>query len=223
MPVYLLNEEIVFPNPEEAVEDGLLAIGGDLHIKRLLLAYSNGIFPWYSDDIIMWWSPDPRLIMIPDELIVSKSLKKTIKKEKFTIEFDKNFNDVIDLCSCTPRKNEDGTWITTEMKNAYIKLHELGFAHSVETYFEGRLVGGLYGISIGKAFFGESMFHLMSDASKVAYFYLVEKLKEWDFKLIDAQIKTDHLITLGAKEISRNDFLKLLSNCLSQDSHIGKW
>lgn len=224
MPVYQLRKELIFPNPNEAIKEGLLAVGGDLSIDRILLAYTNGIFPWYSDEEpIMWWSPNPRLVLFPEKLKISKSLNQKIRKGVFEIKFDTNFKEVIDHCSKVPREEQDGTWITEEMKQAYVNLHNEGYAHSVEIYFEGKLVGGLYGLSLGNIFFGESMFHLMTDASKVAFYFLVEKMKKWNFTLIDCQVKTKHLISLGAEEISREQYLKLLNDSLKNKSRIGKW
>ncbi len=224
MPVYQLTDDLIFPDPSNSEPDGLLAVGGDLSTDRLILAYSNGIFPWYSDDApILWWSPDPRLILFPDELKVSNSLKQILKQGKFKVKFDVDFAQVIRLCAEVNRKDQAGTWITNEMEKAYIKLHELGFAHSVEAYLDDELAGGLYGLSLGKAFFGESMFHNKTDASKVALFYLVEKLKQWKFDFIDAQVKTSHLISMGAREIEREEFLGLLQSSLDHESKIGQW
>ena len=224
MPVYTLDDRIVFPDPASADKSGLLAVGGDLSPERLLLAYSSGIFPWYSeDDPIMWWSPDPRMILIPDSLKVSKSLRQTINNKKFEIKFDTQFEKVISNCSKTPRTDQDGTWITREMKQAYLSLHKLGFAHSVETYYQNELVGGLYGISLGKAFFGESMFFNKRDASKIALYFLVQKLKEWDFQLIDAQVETEHLKRMGARLVSRAEFLISLNNALNFPTIKGIW
>ncbi|MCD4728997.1 MAG: leucyl/phenylalanyl-tRNA--protein transferase [Bacteroidales bacterium] len=224
MPVYALDNRIIFPDPKLADESGLLAVGGDLSSERLLLAYSKGIFPWYSkDDPIMWWSPDPRMILIPDTLKASKSLRQTIVKKGFEIKFDTQFEKVISSCSKTPRTDQDGTWITREMKQAYIQLHKLGFAHSVETYINNELVGGLYGISLGRAFFGESMFFKKRDASKIALYFLVQKLKEWDFHLIDAQVETGHLKSMGAQLVSRQKFLILLNLALNFPTIKGKW
>ncbi len=224
MPVYKLKKEIVFPNPNNAHPCGLLAVGGDLSFERLLLAYTNGIFPWFTEgEPILWWSPDPRLVLFPEKLKVSKSLKQTIRSKKFNVKFDTNFEEVINCCAEVPRKNEDGTWITKEMIEAYNILYKQGFAHSVETYYKDKLVGGLYGVSLGRAFFGESMFHFMTDASKVALFYLVEKLKLWKFDFIDAQIKTGHLLSLGAEEINRKKYLKLLNVSLISKTIRGPW
>lgn len=224
MPVFLLNEDIVFPNPNLAVEDGLLAIEGDLSTERLLLAYSSGIFPWFSEgDPIMWWSPNPRMVLFPEKFKISKSFRQVLKNKEFEIKFDHNFEDVIRNCSVIERGDQDGTWITNEMKEACIRLHQQGFAHSVETYMDGNLVGGLYGVSLGKAFFGESMFYTERDASKIALYFLVMKIKQWDFMFIDAQVETSHLKSLGAENIPRTDFLKLLKEALKYPMVKGKW
>ncbi len=224
MPVYQLTDDLVFPDPSNSEPNGLLAVGGDLSVERLLLAYSNGIFPWYSEETpILWWSPDPHLVIYPNELKVSDSLRQKIRQKNFKVKFDTNFRGVIRQCAAVSRKNQERTWITKEIEQAYIRLHDLGYAHSVETYHNKQLVGGLYGLSLGKAFFGESMFYLKTDASKVALFHLVEKLKEWEFDFIDAQVKTIHLISLGAKEISREEYLKLLKSSLGHETKRGKW
>jgi leucyl/phenylalanyl-tRNA--protein transferase len=224
VPVYALNKEIIFPDPNLADEQGLLAIGGDLTPERLILAYANGIFPWYSDnDPIMWWSPDPRMILYPADFKMSKSFRQTLRNSNFEVRFDTDFKNVIDKCAKVPRYGEDGTWITDDMKKAYIDLHRIGFAHSVETYRNGKLVGGLYGVSLGRAFFGESMFHSERDASKVALYSLVERVKEWKFRFIDAQIKTDHLQSLGAISISRVDYLNILKEVIKWPTKRGKW
>lgn len=224
MPVYQLNEEIGFPNPKEARNDGLLAIGGDLTPERLIAAYSMGIFPWFDDESpILWWSPNPRLVLFPEKFKLSKTLKRLVKQNIFQVFFDKNFESVIENCAETNRGNEDGTWITPEMKSAYISLYNRGLAHSLEVYFENELVGGLYGISLGKAFFGESMFFKKRDASKLALYYLCQELKKWNFHFIDAQVETEHLLSLGAEKIKRNDFLKRLENALNHPTCIGKW
>jgi leucyl/phenylalanyl-tRNA--protein transferase len=225
MPIYLLHEnEYFFPSAEEANEDGLLAIGGDLHPERLLNAYAGGIFPWFSeDDEIMWWSPDPRTIMLLDEFKTSKSLMQSVRNRGYEFKMDTAFREVIESCAEVYRKDEDSTWITKGMIDAYCKMHEFGVAHSAETWYEGELVGGLYGISLGKAFFGESMFFKKRDASKVAYYHLIQHLKELNFDFIDTQMSTSHLISLGAKEIPRKDFLSLLTESLQKDSHFGNW
>jgi leucyl/phenylalanyl-tRNA--protein transferase len=224
MPVFQLPDEIVFPDPSLAQPEGLLAVGGDLSSERLLAAYANGIFPWYSEnEPILWWSPDPRLVLFPHKFKVSHSLHQKIKKNVFSIRIDSNFEQVIDACAATEREHEDGTWITDEMKAAYIELHRKGYAHSVESYFKGDLVGGLYGVSLGKAFFGESMFHTMNDASKVALYYLVEKAKEFEFLFIDSQVETEHLLSLGAELIPRKTYLKLLEEAIRYPTNVGKW
>ena len=202
----------IFPNPLHANDKGLLAYGGDLAPSRIIRAYANGIFPWYNEgDPILWWSPNPRLILELDELKVSKSLKKTINKNIFEIKFDTNFREVMLECKKINRQNQNSTWIQDDLIDAYCKIHEMGFAHSFEAYFEGELVGGGYGINIGNIFCGESMFAKKSDASKVAFYYLVQRLKEKDFSLIDCQIPSSHLKSLGAKTISRESFLKLIN------------
>ncbi len=224
MPVYALNKEIIFPDPNLADEQGLLAIGGDLIPERLVLAYANGIFPWYSDgDPILWWSPDPRMVLYPADFKMSKSFRQTLKNSNFEVRFDTDFKNVIDKCAKVPRYGEDGTWITDEMKQAYYSLHKSGLAHSVETYRNNKLVGGLYGISLGRAFFGESMFHIERDASKVALYYLVERAKEWKFRFIDAQIETDHLKSLGAVSISRVKYLNILKEVIKWPTKRGIW
>jgi len=224
MPVFQLPDEILFPDPSLAEPDGLLAFRGDLSPERLLTAYANGIFPWYSEhEPILWWSPDPRLVLFPSKLKVSHSLTQKLKKNYFSIRMDSSFEEVICACADTERENEDGTWITDDMKKAYIELHRKGFAHSVESYFNGKLVGGLYGVSLGKAFFGESMFHTMTDSSKFALYHLVEKAKEFGFIFIDSQVETAHLMSLGAELISRKDYLKLLKEAMQFPTNKGKW
>ena len=213
-----------FPSAELAEKNGLLAIGGDLSPLRLLNAYANGIFPWYEEgQPILWWSLDPRLIIRPGEMKVSKSLRHTINSGKLEVKIDSNFRSVMEHCAATPREGQDGTWITNDILEAYCKLHELGFGHSFETYQNGVLVGGLYGIAIGKAFFGESMFHTVSDASKVAFYHLHQFLKSHDFKLIDCQQETAHLKSLGAYAIPRHDFLIELETLVMEPSLIGDW
>ncbi|MFA5971130.1 MAG: leucyl/phenylalanyl-tRNA--protein transferase [Lentimicrobiaceae bacterium] len=224
MPVEISRRSIEFPDLEEADESGLLAIGGDLSIERLKLAYSKGIFPWYEDGMpILWWSPDPRMVLFPDKMIISHSLKQSIKKQQFTVTLDKAFGKVIRNCSKTPRKGENGTWITHDMKNAYIQLHEAGYAHSAEAWLDGELAGGLYGVALGKAFFGESMFHHVTNASKVALYFLVEKLKSWNFEIIDAQVYTNHLESLGGEMIPRSQYLQILEGALKVEDAIGSW
>lgn len=224
MPVYALSDKLLFPDPRHAEKDGLLAIGGDLSSNRILLAYSLGIFPWYSEgDPILWWSPDPRMVLYPNRFKTSKSLNNSIRNMDFRITFDTCFDEVIRNCSQAERKGQPGTWITQEMQQAYIQLHQLGYAHSVEVFDKEELVGGLYGLSLGKAFFGESMFHKKRDASKMALYYLTKKLVEWDFQLIDAQVETEHLKSLGAVNIPRNRFLEQLKEALKYPTIKGKW
>lgn len=224
MPVFQLEKDPVFPHPDLAEKSGLLAIGGDLSPERLIQAYANGIFPWYSKgDPILWWSPDPRMVLYPDRFKASKSLRKTIRTGVFSVSFDAEFNSVIHACARIPRKGQPGTWIVPEMIDAYIRLHELGYAHSVEVYLEGKLAGGLYGISLGRVFFGESMFFTERDASKVALYHLVERLKSLDFQLIDAQVETDHLRSVGAINIPRKEFLIQLQEAVSYKTLKGNW
>ena len=209
-----LSQTIWFPNPEEADKEGLLAFGGDLSVKRLMHAYRSGIFPWFDDyQPILWWSPDPRMIMFLDDFKVSKSLEKIIHKNKFTITYNTCFREVIRNCSQIKRERQQGTWITSQMQEAYLQLHELGLATSVEIWLGDELVGGLYGIDLidKKVFCGESMFSKVSDASKVGFYYLVAQLKAKNYQLIDCQMYTTHLERLGAKEIPRNEFLKHLN------------
>lgn len=224
MTVYFLDSEIRFPDPSEAEPGGLLAVGGDLSPERLLLAYENGIFPWYSEgDPILWFSPDPRMVFLPGDFRFSKTLLKTVSSGKFSVRVDTDFAAVIENCARVGRKGQSGTWITEEMKAAYGKLHELGYAHSFETYLEGMLVGGLYGVSLGGAFFGESMFHLETDASKAALFHLARKCREFGFDFIDSQVPTDHMRTLGGREISRKEFLLALESSLGKKTLRGRW
>jgi leucyl/phenylalanyl-tRNA--protein transferase len=224
MPVYKLPEDLVFPSPHLASKQGLLAVGGDLSCRRLLLAYTQGIFPWYSEgEPILWWSPDPRLVLYPDEFKVSKSLSKVIKKDTFEVSMDCVFEEVITECAQTRLENQEGTWIVTDMIQAYCRLHEAGFAHSVETWRDGRLAGGLYGVSLGKCFFGESMFTRITNASKVAFVALVEHIKSLNFAFIDCQIATSHLKRFGAREISRVRYLDELKKALAFPSLQGRW
>jgi leucyl/phenylalanyl-tRNA--protein transferase len=224
MPIFRLVQDPVFPPPDYADPSGLLAVGGDLSSERLLEAYRAGIFPWYSDDQpILWWSPDPRLVLELDDFKMSRSLRKIVKKGIFAVTFDQAFQEVIRACASIPRAGQSGTWITDEMQEAYTHLHGLGYAHSVESWFGGKLAGGLYGVSLGKAFFGESMFHLKSDASKVALATLVQKLRSWDFHFIDSQMTTEHMLSLGAKEVPRRIFLKRLQSALRHPTKRGRW
>jgi len=224
MPIYRLSEDLVFPPPGLADPGGILAVGGDLSPERLLLAYKSGIFPWYSDDDpILWWAPDPRLILCLEDLRISRSLVKTIHKAKFQISFDTHFSSVITACAKHRGRDREGTLITAERKSAYTRLHELGYAHSVECWHNQELVGGLYGVSLGRAFFGESMFSCMSDASKVALVHLRDFLKRRHFHFIDCQLPTQHLMGMGAKEIAREDFQIQLNEALEYPSLVGIW
>ena len=224
MPVFELTDKLIFPPPELAERDGLLCIGGDLSEERLLLAYSMGIFPWYSDgDPILWWSPDPRLVLFPGELKVSRSLRQVLKNNIYETTLDAAFPEVIRNCASARRKGDEGTWITAEMTGAYIKLHRSGFAHSVECWQYGELAGGLYGVALGGVFFGESMFAKKNNASKVAFVALVKQLIKWDFALIDCQVTTRHLISLGAREIPRSEFMQRVGKALKTPAKKGNW
>jgi leucyl/phenylalanyl-tRNA--protein transferase len=217
----LQKYELTFPNPNDADENGIVAWGGDLNPSRLICAYQNGIFPWYGkEDPIIWWSTNPRLIMELDDFKLSRSLKKSIKK--FQYKFDTNFIEVMKQCSNVKRKKQDGTWIQNEIIEAYCILHDMGIAHSVESYFDDKLVGGLYGVVIGRVFCGESMFSHVSDASKSAYAILIRHLKLWGYNFIDAQVPTEHLKSMGAKEVSREYFLDRLYK-VNMDNIEHKW
>lgn len=224
MPVFRLTEDLIFPSPEYAEENGLLAVGGDLSEERIILAYSKGIFPWYSGrSPILWWSPDPRLTLLPEELRISRSLRQTLKKDTYRVTMDTAFRTVIRRCADVHRNKDGDTWITPKMEKAYIRLHERGVAHSVEAWHQGALGGGLYGVALGGVFFGESMFSVQSDASKVAFVALVEHLMRWGFTLIDCQVTTRHLVRFGAREISRPQFLLKLQDALALPGHYGTW
>jgi leucyl/phenylalanyl-tRNA--protein transferase len=224
VPVFALPPEHVFPDPELADESGLLAVGGDLNPQRLLLGYSMGIFPWYSEgQPILWHSPDPRFVLFPDELSVPRSLRQTLRKNRFSVTMDTAFREVITQCATVPRSEQFGTWITGAMEEAYCQLHQQGVAHSVEAWDGEQLVGGLYGISLGGMFFGESMFALASDASKVAFVSLVDQLGRWGFDLVDSQVHTDHVARFGGKEIPRSRYLELLNSSLASTTRTGPW
>ena len=224
MPVFLLSDNIAFPPPRLASKSGLLAVGGDLSQPRLLNAYRLGIFPWFSEkEPILWWSPDPRLVLYPYELRISRSLKKIIKKGLFTITADTAFEQVINQCAKVRLQNNEETWIVDDMICAYIRLYESGIAHSVEAWHDNSLVGGLYGVSIGRYFSGESMFTLKSNASKVAFVRLVEYLKQSSFQLIDCQVTTEHLMRFGARMISRELFIKQLQKAVNEPYNFNKW
>jgi leucyl/phenylalanyl-tRNA--protein transferase len=224
MPVFALSEDLVFPPPHLASPEGLLAVGGDLRVDRLLLAYSMGIFPWYCDDEpVLWWSPDPRLVLYPQEFHISRSLSKLIRRGEFLITLDTAFEQVMRACGDVRRRSGEGTWIVPDMIAAYCRLHHLGYAHSVEAWRNDRLVGGAYGVSLGRCFFGESMFSLASNASKVALAHLVAYLKAEGCDLIDCQITTGHLQRLGAREIPRKRYLQELRRCLQASRRVGRW
>lgn len=219
------NED--FPDVALALQEpnGLLAIGGDLSAQRLLSAYRQGIFPWYSEgQPILWWSPDPRATLFPDKIVISRSLSKTLKKRPFTLTLDTAFSQVITECA-KPRKDGQGTWITQEMQDAYIRLHAEGHAHSVECWQDDQLVGGLYGVAMGRVFFGESMFSSVTDASKVAFVHLVAHLRKWNFVLIDCQVESAHVSSLGAKAMPRKTFRHYLDTHCAQNASVasGKW
>lgn len=207
MPLYVLDKDLEFPPAELADEDGLLAIGGDLSMERLLLAYRKGIFPWYEDSYILWWCPNPRFVLFPAELKVSNSMKQVLKKGELEFSVNRNFAGVISSCKSVSRRGQDGTWISEDMRNAYVNLHRHGYAHSAEAWLNGELVGGLYGIRMGKLFFGESMFSKVSNASKFAFIHYVHLLQSEGVQLIDCQVYTTHLESLGAKMIAREEFL----------------
>lgn len=222
MPIFQLSKTLVFPKPEWANKDGLLAIGGDLSIDRLLLAYSKGIFPWYSEnDPILWWCPDPRFVLFPQNVNISRSMSKLLRKNIYTVTYDTCFEEVVTMCA---KLRENNTWIFPEIIESYINLHKEGYAHSVETWFERKLVGGLYGVSLGKCFFGESMFSTMNNASKVALINLSQNLAEKNFLFLDCQIYSAHLESMGAGNISRKRFLELLKRGLIGEQTIrGNW
>lgn len=208
----ILDENIWFPPVETADHAGIVAIGGDLSTERLLLAYQSGIFPWYNEDEpIIWWSPDPRFVLLPKRLHISRSMQSIINGNKFRFSVNKAFEKVIGQCKSIPREGQDGTWITHAVQDAYIKLHRLGYAHSAESWYENELVGGLYGVKLGNIFFGESMFSKQSNASKFAFIKYVEQLKKEGVVLIDCQVYTAHLESLGAGMISRKEFIELLN------------
>jgi leucyl/phenylalanyl-tRNA--protein transferase len=220
-----LHGSTPFPPAERALAEpnGLLAAGGDLSSERLLAAYRRGIFPWYGEgEPILWWSPDPRMVLFPGELVVSRSLRKTLRNSAYEIRFDHGFDAVIRSCAA-PRPGQAGTWITDEMRAAYNGLHRLGHAHSVETWIEGQLAGGLYGVSLGRVFFGESMFSRRRDASKLALVMLVEKLTRDGYEMIDCQFHTSHLETLGARSIPRAHFLRRLAELIHYPREPGSW
>ncbi len=212
-PLYFLGDRLEFPDVDNANPDGLLAVGGDLSTERLLLAYRSGIFPWFNDDaLILWWSPDPRMVLFPEKIKISKSMRKVIRENTFRLTQNTCFEAVMEACAKVERKGQKGTWITEKMKAAYLELFEKGYAKSFEVWKEDQLVGGLYGIDLGHVFCGESMFSLTSNASKFAFIKLAQQLQEKDYKLIDCQIHTEHLESLGAQEMPRTEFLEILES-----------
>jgi leucyl/phenylalanyl-tRNA---protein transferase len=221
-----LPRDPIFPDPETALRDpnGLLAAGGDLSAERLLAAYRRGIFPWYSaGDPILWWSPDPRMVLPPADLKISRSLARTLRNADYAVRFDSAFAEVMRQCADTPRHGQPGTWISAEMQTAYQRLHELGHAHSVETWVDDTLVGGLYGVTLGAAFFGESMFSCRANASKIALAHLCRHLSQQSFGIIDCQMETPHLTSLGARTMPRREFIATLKQLVVQDAPRGKW
>ena len=225
MPIYLLGKPPVFPPPELATPEGIIAAGGDLSPQRLLNAYASGIFPWFSEgDPLLWWSPDPRMVLLPGDLHISASMKKLLKKSPFRLTYDSHFREVIESCG-RPRRKQRGTWITAQILDAYVRLHELGFAHSVEVWDlrDNRLVGGLYGVSLGKCFFGESMFHRVANASKYAFIAFSQSLFKAGFFMLDCQVPSPHLERLGCREMPRKEFLGLLNRGLQHKTRVGKW
>ena len=224
MPVFRLSSDLTFPPAHLAIQEGLLAVGGDLSVARLIRAYRQGIFPWYAeDDPILWWSPDPRLVLHPPELHITRSLGRLLKKNRFSFTLDEAFEEVVRGCAAVRGENHPGTWIVPEMITAYTRLHAAGLAHSVEAWSKGQLAGGLYGVSLGRTFFGESMFTRISNASKAALVVLVENLRRQGFDLIDCQVTTPHLMQFGAREIPRMRFLKALRRSLDHRTLRGKW
>ncbi|NOY63226.1 MAG: leucyl/phenylalanyl-tRNA--protein transferase [Gammaproteobacteria bacterium] len=214
-----------FPDAGSALEDpnGLLAVGGDLNPARLVAAYRRGIFPWYSEgEPVLWWSPAPRAVLFPEKLKISRSLRKTLRRNRYRVTMDHAFRQVMSYCAAA-RKDQEGTWITVDMIDAYCQLHALGFAHSVEAWYDDELVGGLYGVALGRLFFGESMFHRQRDASKVAFAHLVRQLMRWGYPVIDCQVNSPHLISLGAEEVSRDNFSRLLERWRDEAGRPGLW
>jgi leucyl/phenylalanyl-tRNA--protein transferase len=213
--IYFLTDLLEFPPADNANAEGLLAVGGDLSPERLLLAYRSGIFPWFNkDSLILWWSPDPRMVLFPQKIKISKSMRQIMSGTRFTLTRNRCFKEVMEACAEITRKGQEGTWITNSMKEAYLRLHELGFARSYEVWEDKELVGGLYGIDLGHVFCGESMFSKATNASKFAFIQLARDLEEKNYKLIDCQLYTKHLESLGAEEIPRKEFLKLLQNSI---------
>lgn len=223
MPVRALGRSLSFPPPDDAV-DGLLAVGGDLSPERLLLAYSLGIFPWYDDDLpILWHSPDPRCVLLTGELHVGRTLRRVLDRDRYEVRYDGAFDRVVRECKTTPRRGQSGTWITDDMERAYLELHRMGYAHSVEAWEAGELAGGLYGVSLGRIFFGESMFSHRPNASKVALVRLAQRLAGWGYRVIDAQVPTPHTLAMGAQQWPRARFLETLKRELVHPTRRGSW
>ncbi len=224
MPVFQLPDEIIFPDPQFSEPDGLLAIGGDLSAARLLVAYQQGIFPWYSEgDPVLWWSPAPRLVLLPEEFHLPKRLARTIRKNIFELRADTAFSEVVAFCASVRKDSGEGTWITEEMRKAYIHLHQLGFAHSLECWYKGELAGGLYGVCLDRVFFGESMFSRKTDASKVALVGLIQYSEQVGIRAIDCQMTTPHLLRFGGREVSREEFHELLERFIQQVAPQKMW
>ena len=210
--MYRLTDALLFPSPEQASDEGIVAVGGDLKPERVMLAYRKGIFPWFeSDDFLLWWSPDPRMVLFPDKVKISKSMRAVLRKKQFEVTFNKAFDDVVEACAKVKRFGQNGTWITPGLMEVYSTLHTQGHAHSVEVWEEGVLVGGLYGIDLGTVFWGESMFSKANNASKVALISLAKELKKNKYELIDCQVPTQHLASMGAESIPRSEFLTYLT------------
>ena len=223
MPVFILGKGSHFPPVELATADGVVAVGGDLSPRRLISAYAHGIFPWFSEEgPILWWSPDPRLILFPEEVHISKSMRQVINKNQFRVTLDQNFTQVIENCR-RPRRGDKGTWITDEMAEAYSHLYHRGYAHSVEVWQENRLAGGLYGVSVGRCFFAESKYYSVSNASKFALIWLARMLKRLEFPIIDCQVSSDHVKSLGAREVSRDEFMGILERAFRKPTLRGDW
>jgi len=219
-----LRDTLSFPNPRFAPSEGLLAYGGDLNPQRLLSAYRKGIFPWYNEgDPILWWSPDPRFVLFPKDIKISKSFRRVLRNTSYSVFFDTAFSEVIEQCSKVPREGQNGTWLIEDMKRAYKELHNMGYAHSVEVYIDGKLAGGLYGVALGSAFFGESMFTLKPNGSKIALKALSDVLSENGYDFVDCQVVTEHLRRMGAIEIDRDEFLDRLDVAMQKPGLYGNW
>jgi len=224
MPIYRLTKELVFPPPEGASDEGVVAIGGDFSPERLVLGYSQGIFPWPIDGLpLLWFSPDPRFVLPPRAAHLSRSLRKSIRRDTYEVRADTAFADVLRECADAPRPGQEGTWITDELREGYEDLFDLGFAHSIEAWRDDELVGGLYGVSIGRAFFGESMFATEPDASKVAFATLLGNLAAWEFDVVDCQVHTAHLERFGARDVPREDYLRVLRRAIAAPTRRGHW